>query len=76
MKIVYEQTYVPYVDITIIMKAIYDKDNEQTSYKLSGYYFGKPSLDGLETFKESVSDKNIKYVDYNVRNFFKENEVK
>lgn len=52
MKEVYEQTYVPYVDITIIMKAIYDENNEQISYKLSGYYFGKPSLDGLDTFKD------------------------
>lgn len=52
MKLVYEQTYVPYVDITIIMKAIYDENNEQISYKLSGYYFGKPSLDGLDTFKD------------------------
>ena len=53
MKIVYEQTYVPYVDITIIMKAIYD-EKEQISYKLSGYYFGEPSFDCLETFKESI----------------------
>lgn len=52
MKIEYEQTYVPYVDITIIMKAIYNEQNEQESYTLSGYYFGKPSLDGLETFKD------------------------
>lgn len=57
MRIVYEQTYVPYVDITIIMKAVYNKDKEQIEYKLSGYYFGKPDLDGLERFKESVGDK-------------------
>lgn len=59
MKIKYEQTYVPYIDITIIMKAIYDENNEQISYKLSGYYFGKPDLDGLNTFKDSLKD-NIK----------------
>lgn len=56
MKINYEQTYVPYIDITIIMKAIYDKDNEQIKYVLSGYYFGKPDIEGLETFKDSVKE--------------------
>ena len=59
MRIIYEQTYVPGVDITIIMKAVYDKDNEQISYKLTGYYFGRPDLDGLDTFKDSLKD-NIK----------------
>lgn len=58
MKLEYEQTYVPYVDITIIMKAIYDNNNEQTSYKLTGYYFGKPSIEGLETFKDSMKEVN------------------
>lgn len=59
MKIEYEQTYVPFVDITIIMKAIYDENNEQIKYYLSGYYFGRPSLDGLETFKDDKSCKTI-----------------
>lgn len=57
MKIVYEQAYVPYVDITIIMKAIYDYKEEQLSYELSGYYFGKPSIKSLETFKDSMKEK-------------------
>lgn len=56
MELRYEQTYVPYVDITIIMKAIYDSDKEQISYKLTGYYFGKPSIEGLETFKDSLKE--------------------
>lgn len=56
MQITYEQTYIPYVDITIIMKATYDKNNEQISYKLTGYYFGKPNIKGLETFKESLKE--------------------
>ncbi len=53
MKIEYEQTYVPYVDITIIMKAIFDENNEQIKYVLSGYYFGKPSVESLEIYKDN-----------------------
>lgn len=56
MKVVYEQTYVPYVDITIIMKATYNENNEQTKYVLSGYYFGKPSIECLETFKDNKGE--------------------
>ena len=52
----YEQTFVPGVDITIIMKAIYNENKELIKYVLSGYYFGKPSAEGLETFKDSVKD--------------------
>ena len=52
MRIEYTQTYVPYEDLTIIMKAIYNSKNEQESYTLSGYYFGSPSLERLETFKD------------------------
>lgn len=52
MKIEYTQTYVPYEDLTIIMKATYNEDKEQIKYELSGYYFGKPSLEGLQTFKD------------------------
>ena len=68
MKINYEQTYVPYVDITIIMKAVYNEDNEQISYTLTGYYFGKPNIDGLETFKDSLESS---FVPPNVKDFFK-----
>ena len=58
MKLNYEQYYVQYVDITIIMKATYDENDEQIKYLLSGYYFGKPSIEGLETFKDSVKENN------------------
>ena len=58
MKIQYEQTYVPYVDITIIMKAIDDENDEQIKYDLSGYYFGKPSVEALEIYKDNKGDAN------------------
>lgn len=56
MKILYEQTYIPNLDITIIMKATYDENDEQIKYVLSGYYFGKPSVEGLEKFKDNKGD--------------------
>lgn len=59
MKVEYEQTYVPYVDITIIMKSIYNRNNEQIKYVLSGYYFGKPSVEGLEEFKDNKGDSAV-----------------
>lgn len=52
MKIIYEQDYISKFDITIIMKAIYNEKENLLSYKLSGYYFGKPNLEDLEIFKE------------------------
>lgn len=56
MKLIYEQTYVPGVDITIIMKAVENNEGEQIDYRLSGYYFGEPCRDGLEIFKDSLKD--------------------
>ncbi len=53
MKIQYEQYYVEKVDITIIMKAIINEKDEPIKYELSGYYFGKPSIYGLEEFKDN-----------------------
>lgn len=56
MKIVYEQKHVPGIDITIIMKAVYDTDDIM-EYTLCGYYFGEPSIESLETFKDSMINK-------------------
>ena len=56
MKIVYEQKYVSGIDITIIMKSVYDTDDIM-DYTLCGYYFGEPSIEGLETFKDSMINK-------------------
>ena len=56
MKLIYEQTYVPGVDITIIMKAVEDSEKEIIDYRLTGYYHGKPCKDGLELFKDSLKD--------------------
>jgi hypothetical protein len=53
MKIQYEQYYVEKADITIIMKAIINEKDEQIKYELSGYYFGDPSIYGLEEFKDN-----------------------
>ena len=60
MKLVYEQRYVPYVDVTIIMKSIYDENREQISYTLSGYYFGEPDLKSLEIYKDSLKECELK----------------
>lgn len=56
MKIEYEQYYVNKVDITIIMKAIINEKGDQIKYELSGYYFGSPSINGLETFKDNKGE--------------------
>ncbi len=53
MKIVYEQQYLEKIDITIIMKTIINEKDEMIKYELSGYYFGKPSVYGLEEFKDN-----------------------
>lgn len=61
MKIIYEQTYVAKVDITVIMKAIY-RDDEIIEYYLCGYYFGEPSVDAFDIFKDTIKNKNCKNI--------------
>ena len=67
MRSTYEQTYVPYVDITIIMKTTYDENNEQIKYELSGYYFGEPNIVALDTFKNDLGNKMVKMRNEEIR---------
>lgn len=48
----YTQEYLKHNDITVIFKAIYNKE-DIVSIEISGFYYGEPDLKGLETFKDS-----------------------
>lgn len=53
-KIEYTQDYCEHLDMTIIVKYVL-KDGNIIKTSISGFYYGEPDLEGLETFKEKNS---------------------
>lgn len=49
--ITYEQTYVMGYDMTIIIKTI--EEGEESKTKISGFYYGTPTMENMETYLES-----------------------
>lgn len=49
--IIYEQTYMANYDMTIIIKTIHEGEDIKT--KISGFYYGTPTMENMETFLES-----------------------
>lgn len=50
IKIEYYQEYIQKLDITVIIKEIHQ--GEKIIQKISGFYYGVPSLEGMEQFKD------------------------
>ena len=50
IKIIYEQAFVEYFDITIIMKTTYVGNDIKST--ISGFYYGHPTKDDMEKFLE------------------------
>lgn len=58
-KIIYEQDYCEHLDITIIKENIY-QDGDIIKQKISGFYYGEPSIESLLKFKDKNFIDNLK----------------